>query len=271
VYADGKTVPRADRSVGLCRDEEPETREPGLYEYSVLCIDTLKLTGQTHLPALADSPKKGAAMKRLILGAVVLFAVSATCAYADSVSTFHITQANMFMGPNEGFGDNVGFSFTGPGVSITGIGGMACFYWCSDPISDPNIAQPSEIFLTTFLTATIGGITYDPDTLGLYIFDAFGGLSALTVGSVGEGDCSAGQPGTTCFIQFRMTAPTNGGWSFNFAPTVDQDGNPAYIFTDGEFGASAPLLTPEPATVGLMLTGLVGIAGMVKRRARFRH
>jgi len=199
-------------------------------------------------------------MKRLIWGAAILFVVSATCAYADSVSTFNITQATMFMGPNDGSGDNVGFSFTGPGVNITGIGGMACFDWCSGPISDPNIAQPSQIFLTFFGTATIGGITYDPDTLDLSIFDAFGGLNASTAGSVGrEGDG---------FIQFRMTAPTNGGWSLNFAPTVDQDGNPAFIFTDGEFSASAPLLTPEPGTVGLMLTGLAGIIGLVRRKRK---
>ncbi|SRR5438876_6227038 len=197
-------------------------------------------------------------MKRLIWVAAILFVLSASCAYADSVSTFNITQATMFMGPNDGSGDNVFFIFTGPGVNITGIGGMACFDWCSgQPISDPNIAQASQIFLTEFGIATIGGKSYDPMTLDLNLFDEFGGLNASTAGFVGEGDS---------FIQFRMTAPTNGSWSFNFAPTVDQDGNPAFIFTEGEFSASAPLLTPEPGTVGLMLTGLVGIIGVVRRK-----
>jgi hypothetical protein len=111
----------------------------------------------------------------------------------------------MFMIPNDGSGDNVGFSFTGPGVNITGIGGMACFDWCSGPISDPNIAQPSQIFLTGFETATIGGKSYDPTTLAFNsLFDASGTLNASTAGSVGGGDS---------FIQFMMTAPTNGSWA----------------------------------------------------------
>src|SRR6266481_2960619 len=196
-------------------------------------------------------------MNYLRLAIAILFAVTAQCSYADSIRTFHITEVNIFMGPNDGSGDNVGFSFTGPGVNITGIGGMACFDWCSGPISDPNIANTSQIFVTFFDTATIGGTSYDPSTLAFNsLFDAFGGLNASTAGSVGEGDS---------FIQFRMTAPTNGTWSLGFAPTVDQNGNPAFIFTDGKFSASAPLPTPEPATVGLMLTGLAGIVRIVKR------
>lgn len=113
------------------------------------------------------------------------------------------------------------------------------------------------------LTATLGGISYDPDTLDIdFIFDAGGGLNAVSAGSVGAGDS---------FIQFRITAPTNGSWTLNFAPTTDENGNPAFIFTDGEFFASAPAPIPEPATIGLMLTGLAGIAGITKRKARFRH
>jgi hypothetical protein len=199
-------------------------------------------------------------MNYIRLAIAILFAACAQSSFADSIQTFQITQATMFMGPNNGGGDNVYFSFTGPGVNITGFGGMACFDWCSDfsPISSPS-GQPSQIFLGDFFTATIGGKSYDPITLDFdSLFDASGGLNASTLGSVGAGDS---------FIQFRMTAPT-GGWNLNFAPTVDQNGNPAFIFVNGQFSASAPLLTPEPATVGLMLTGLAGIAGIVKRQAR---
>ena len=201
-------------------------------------------------------------MNYLRLTIAILFAACAQCSFADGIQTFHITQATMFMGPNNGGGDNVFFSFTGPGLNITGFGGMACFDWCSGPISDPNFADTSKIFIDEFQTATIGGKSYDPETLDFNsLFDDFGGLNASTTGSVGAED----------FIQFRMTAPRNGSWSLDFASTVDQDGNPAFIFTGGQFSASAPVLTPEPATVGLMLTGLAGIAGIVKRKARFRH
>ena len=45
-------------------------------------------------------------MNYLRLAIAVLCAVTAQCSYADSISVFHITQVNMFMGPNDGSGDN---------------------------------------------------------------------------------------------------------------------------------------------------------------------
>src|SRR5215472_15739032 len=162
-------------------------------------------------------------MNYLRLAIAILLAAFVQCSYADSIPTFHITEATIHMSPNDGSGDNVSFMFTGPGVNIVGIGSMACFDWCSGPISDPNIAGTSQIFLTGFGIATIGGTNYDPMTLTFdSIFDASGGLNTSTAGSAGEGDS---------FIQFRMTAPTNRGWSLSFAPIVDQDGNPAFVFT----------------------------------------
>jgi hypothetical protein len=200
-------------------------------------------------------------MNYLRLAIAILFAVCVQCSYADSIPLFYVTQATMFMGPNEGGGDNVSFSFTGPGLNITGFGGMNCIEWCSLPIPDPSIAQPSQIFISAFDTVTINGKSYDPSQFALTssLFDDFGGLNALVSGLAGS---------ETGPLQFNLKLPTNGGWSFNFSPTTDQNGNPAFIFTDGEF--SATQVTSEPATVGLMLTGLAGIAGIIKRKAKFR-
>jgi hypothetical protein len=191
----------------------------------------------------------------------ILLAAFAQYSYADSIPTFHITEATMFMGPNDGSGDNVFYSFTGPGVTITGLGGMACFDWCFGPVSDPNGSE-SQVFAGFFDTVIIGGRSYDPFALSIDIFDCCGGLNASARGIVGS---------DTGPLEFRLTLPTGGSWSFHFAPTTDQDGNPAFIFTDGSFQASAPLPTPEPATIGLMLTGLAGIAGIVKRKSKFHR
>jgi hypothetical protein len=166
------------------------------------------------------------------------------------------------MGPNDGSGDNVFFSFTGPGVTITGIGGMGCFSWCSGlPIPDTSVAGASEIFISGFNTAILGGQAYDPSTLGIDPFDAFGGVNAVSRGFVGSGDT---------FLQFNMTAP-NSSWSFQFVPTTDQNGNPAFSFVSGSFSASAPLVTPEPQTISLVFSGLAGIGWITHRNGKLRR
>ena len=202
-------------------------------------------------------------MNSLRLAVAMLCAFSA-CAYADSIPTFHITQVNMFMTPNDGSGDNIRFTLTGPGVSITGIGGMACFDWCSgQPVSGDTPVITTQIFITEFSTATIGGISYDPGTLSFdSLFDHSGGLNASSTGSVGS---------DIGFIQFTMTAPHNGGWGLDFEPAgEDENGNPLFVFKSGEVRASAPLPTPEPASVILMLAVLAAIGGIAKRRRLFR-
>jgi Ni/Fe-hydrogenase subunit HybB-like protein len=125
-----------------------------------------------------------------------------------------------------------------------------------------SLESVSQIFITGFTRATIGGISYDLNTLAFAsLFDAFGGLNASTTGFVGEGDT---------FTQFRITAPTNGGWNLNFAYVPANGDTPAYYyFTDGEFSANARLVTPEPGTVSLMLVGLAGIAGIAKRKVSY--
>src|SRR5690349_12924635 len=88
----------------------------------------------------------------------------------------------MFMGPNDGSGDNLSFTFTGPGLKIVGIGGMACFDWCPGPVSSSN-GSPSQIFLTGLGIATTNGKSYDPSTLGFdSLFSNDGGVNHRTAG-----------------------------------------------------------------------------------------
>lgn len=192
----------------------------------------------------------------------ILLAVTPQFSRADSIPTFQVTQVTMTMGPNVS-GDSLFFSFTGPGVTVTGIGGMGgCFSWCSgDPVPSTSVAVPSEIFITDFTTAILGGHAYEPSTLGIDPFDAFGGVNAVSSGQVGSGDT---------FLQFSMTAP-NGSWSFHFVPTTDQNGNPAFSFVSASFSASAPLVTPEPGTISLVFSGLTGIGWITHRKGRFRR
>jgi hypothetical protein len=155
-------------------------------------------------------------MKRLSLLPVLVFAVTllTTCAhffYADSIPTFYVTDAKMFMGPNDGSGDNIFFILTGPGVDIEGVGGMACFDWCGiDPIPDPSIAFTSQIFLTQYELVIVGGKTYNSFRLDISLFDGGGGLNALATGTAGFGDP---------LFTFNLVQPTNGGWNLQFPPS----------------------------------------------------
>jgi hypothetical protein len=195
-------------------------------------------------------------MNSLRLAIAILLTAFAQLTYADSIPTFHITQVTMLMFPNDGSGDNVSFSFTGPGVTISGIAGMGCFStgsWCTgQPVPDQN-ASPEQVFLFSIDTLVVGGTTYgDLGFIGAGFFDQYGGVNGFV---------SAIVPTETSSFQFNLTFPTDGSWGFGFDPTTDAFGNPAFVFTEGTFFASAPVPTPEPGTIGLVLTGLTAIGG----------
>ena len=192
----------------------------------------------------------------------ILLSAGAQYTYADSIPTYYVTHVVMHMSPNDGSGDNVSFTFTGPGLTIVGFGGMACFDWCSGPVSSPD-GSPTQIFIGAFGIVTINGRSYDPETLGFTssgsFFSGDGSLNRFTTAYAGGGDT---------FLQFNLLAPTNGGWSLSFDYFPPQDGQPGfYLFKEGSFEATGQ--TPEPGSISLMLTGLGAIAGIVKKRGIF--
>ena len=206
-------------------------------------------------------------MKRLIWGTAILFVVSATSAYADSIPilNINITLATFSMGPNDGSGDNVSFTLIGPGTNITGFGGMACFEWClgasGDPIPDLSSVSISQVFVGGFGSAIIGGTTDDPQDLSLCCFFSSGDLNGSVSGFVGEGPT---------FTQLKLWLPTahlgvSWGLTFNFIP-AEGDSPAGYQFVHGEFIAA----TPEPGTIGFMATGLAGIIGVIRRHVLHR-
>jgi PEP-CTERM motif-containing protein len=204
-------------------------------------------------------------MKRLLSVVVVAFAVLAPCAYADSILNINITYVTAYMGPNYA-GDNISFTLIGPGTNITGIGGMACFAWCQGPIPDLNSVGTSQVFVSSFTSALVGGTAYDPNSnISLCcIFSSSGLLNPSASGFVGSGET---------FKLLNLTLPSGGGWNLNFAFFPASGGNPAYyVFVNGTFTAGTPpAATPEPGTLGLMATGLVGIVGAIRRKRLIRR
>jgi hypothetical protein len=113
---------------------------------------------------------------------------------------------------------------------------------------------------------TIGGTTYNPDLLSLSccLFSPSGGLNGSASGYVGQDET---------FRYLNLTLPSGGGWNLNFAFFPASGVNPAYyVFVNGTFTAGTPpAATPEPGTLGLMATGLVGIVGAIRRKRLIRR
>jgi hypothetical protein len=203
--------------------------------------------------ATLEAPQRGTGggtMPYVLLVLVTLFALDVSPARADPIATFPVMDATMFMTPNV-VGDNISFTFTGPGMDVRGIGGMACFAWCTgNPIPPGVDTNLTQIFISNFTKAVLGGVTYDPSTeIGVSsptFFNDSGGLNPIAMGFVGSGPT---------FAEFQMIMPTNGSWSLNFAPATDEHGNATTRFVNGTFSAS----TPDPGTAVLMLVGSAGL------------
>jgi len=193
-------------------------------------------------------------MRYVLLALATVFASDVSTARADPIPTFRVLDATMFMRPNVA-GDNISFTFTGPGLDVRGVGGMACFAWCTgDPIPPGVGTSLSQIFISDFTKAVLGGVTYNASTeIGVSsptFFNATGGLNPMALGFVGSG---------ATFMEFQMIMPTNGNWTLNFAPATDAEGNATMRFVNGTFSASAMTPTPDPATAVLLLVGLAGL------------
>jgi hypothetical protein len=194
-------------------------------------------------------------MTCLRLAAVSLLLLCSQLTFADSIKTYWITSISMHLYPNDGSGDALVFMFTGPHIQFGGLGGMQCTDCFTDPIyGDPSFTATygSIVLLGDFV---IDGVTYSGDSAGVNsLFNDSGGVYPFVSAFVANGD-----------IEFNLRLPTNGNWSpsYTFYPP---DGNqPGYYLFDGAtFSASGTV--PEPSTTALTLTGLAGIAGMVKRK-----
>jgi hypothetical protein len=202
-------------------------------------------------------------VKRICLLAVLAFVVSASRAYADSIPILdiNITYATAGLGPDGG----VVFTLFGPGTSITGYGGMGCYAWCLQGIPDLSSVNASQVFVGGFLSVTIAGISYNPDLLSLEccLFSASGDLGGSVSGFVGQDET---------FRSLNLTLPGGGSWNFNFDFFPPMNGNlGSYQFASGSFTAGTPpASTPEPSTLGLMATGAVGLAAVIRRKLLLR-
>ena len=161
----------------------------------------------------------------------------------------------------------MGFSLSGPGISIFGDGFFECSGWCNSLSYFPAGYSIDFTNLTsTDYFAQIRGKTYSdisafssPWALTFGDFTVPGGEvpavlnNGLILGHVGSGNNLSAfylkVPPGTLLVQF-----------------LQSDVDPSlYTFYEGEFVASRTVV-PEPATMALTATGLAAIVGLVRRK-----
>jgi hypothetical protein len=202
---------------------------------------------------------------------VLLFAAFTPRVYANSVSTFNITQVTIAFGANIA-GDNAFFSLTGPGTSITGVGTALCG-WCfiDTPFSPGSSLTPSiKMFFDTLDSITLGGQSYNPGSSSLntsliaeccsFRFPTNGRRTftvRLPAGVFGPFRGEAGNRSSS--FPFKLQTPNNGKFvlTFDFSPA--QKG---YQFSQGRF---IEAVVPEPGTLGLVAIGLASLIGLKRR------
>ena len=212
---------------------------------------------------------------RFVIAAVVSLWVGT--ATADSIPIFTIEGVNIAFFPLGGATDvgEMVFSLSGPGISIEGDGFFNCSGWC-ESFSYFPAGYPIDFsdLTTTFYTAQIRGKTYSDSSAfsSPWTLTSLGGdftvpggevpavlNNGLILGHVGSGNNLS---------TFYLKVPPG----TLFVTFLQSDVDPT-LFTwlpSGGFLAQSSV-TPEPGTIILMVTGIVAIAALVRRRYRPGH
>jgi hypothetical protein len=204
--------------------------------------------------------QEGIAMKRLLWALPLLVAVMSANALADSV--------NIFLAPNDGSGDNFAFLSQASGVSVNIQGGIPF-----GAFSTQGFAPGSGFGLSTDVFFSSGTIQ-----LGNNVYDIlFSGPGTLFVSSFtfptnGQGFSILASASFSAsgfiFIDGQQTPVSVGGsglgtMTFSFDPSTG-----LYYGNLTKFSSTT---VPEPGTLGLMGTGLIGMLGFVRSKLRGRH
>jgi len=218
-------------------------------------------------------------MKRFRWAIALLFVLFLQFAYADSITTFHLSRFTYVFGPNEG-GDNAGYGFAGLGIYLTGGGSASCPEFCLVGASfSPGMSLVPDVFVDFESSqgyVAIGGHTYGDVTLfvssitaGRFTFPAGGNVPSIFRVTVPASFGLVQGEVPNVFFDVRIP-PGKLVLTFNYYPA--SNGNPAsYWFSKGQYEGQGVPAIPEPGTIGFMATGLAGIVGLIRRKRVIDH
>jgi hypothetical protein len=179
-------------------------------------------------------------MKRLLVGTLLLCSLMSASAFANTIISYR---------PNDGSGDNFGFVVSGPGFLVAGGGGTPVdFFSVFGYAPGSTLGGGSDIFFSEGF-AMIGPISYD-------VFFNGGGLSMSTITLPTNGmDFRA--PVT---IGFDATGTLDTPLQQSIDVSGSANGYIRFDFSNGTYTPENFVEVPEPGTLGLIGTGLLGVA-----------
>ena len=181
---------------------------------------------------------------------LLLFVLISSGAWANSIT--------IFLYPNAGFGDNFGFLEQNRGMAVSLWGGTPYDFFNIDGYAPGSTLGGGTIVYLDFGEATIRGVYHD-----LNVAEGSLGMSSFTLPTKGASTFTV--PVWLSFGASVTVADTgqiidvSGGWRGKITFFKGYDG----LYYAGSFTT-----VPEPGTLGLMGTGLIGIFSVARRRLR---